>query len=104
MEEKEKLKNALDGLAKTIDSNPCGMGRSMFCILAMLVGELCKFFQRKQYLSCDEAAAMLGISTRTLRRRVKEGKIPQPKHYGHWEVSFLRKDIEENISQNKKNS
>lgn len=94
MEEKEKLKNAIDGLSKIIDTNPCGMGKGMFYVLALLVTEMCKFFQRKQYLSCDEAASILGISTRTLRRRVKEGKIPAPKHYGHWEVSFRREDIE----------
>lgn len=98
MSEKEQLKDALSNLNKVIDDNPCGMGRSMFSVLALLTKEAVKFFKRKRYLSTDEAARMIGVSPRTLRRRVKEGLIPPPKHYGHWEVSYKREDIEEYIS------
>ena len=99
MKEKENLKEALSNLNKVIDDNPCGMGRGMFVILSLLTKEAVRFFRRKQYLSSDEAARMIGISPRTLRRRVKEGLIPPPRHYGHWEVSYRSEDIEEYISR-----
>ena len=98
MNEKEQLKGAIDNLVRVIDDNPCGMGRAMFLVLSMLVKEIVKFSRGKRYLSTDEAARMIGISPRTLRRRVQEGLIPPPKHYGHWEVSYKREDIEEYIS------
>lgn len=97
MKEKEELKEAVEKLIKVIDENPCGMGRAMFWALAQFVKEAVKFFRRKRYLSTDEAAAMLGISPRTLRRRVQEGAIPPPRHYGHWEVSYRYEDIENYI-------
>lgn len=98
MSEKEQLKGAIDNLVRVIDDNPCGMGRAMFWALALFVKEMCKFFKRKRYLSTEEASAILGISPRTLRRRVREGLIPPPKHYGHWEVSYRYEDIEEYIN------
>ena len=98
MKEQEELKEAVAKLVKVIDENPCGMGRAMFLVLSMLVKEIVKFSRGKRYLSTDEAARMIGISPRTLRRRVQEGLIPPPKHYGHWEVSYKREDIEEYIS------
>ena len=94
MNEKEQLKEAVGNLIKVIDENPCGMGKGMFIVLTLLIKELVKFSRGKRYLSTDEAAKLLGISPRTLRRRVKEGLIPPPKHYGHWEVSYKREDIE----------
>lgn len=94
MNEKEQLKEAVGNLIKVIDENPCGMGKAMFIVLTLLIKELVKFSRGKRYLSTDEAAKLLGISPRTLRRRVKEGLIPPPKHYGHWEVSYKREDIE----------
>ena len=97
MKEQEELKDAIGKLIKVIDENPCGMGRAMFWALAQFVKEAVKFFKRKRYLSTDEAAAMLGISPRTLRRRVQEGAIPPPRHYGHWEVSYRYEDIENYI-------
>ena len=97
MKEQEELKEAVEKLIKVIDENPCGMGRAMFWALAQFVKEAVKFFKRKRYLSTDEAAAMLGISPRTLRRRVQEGAIPPPRHYGHWEVSYRYEDIENYI-------
>ena len=97
MKEQEELKDAIGKLIKVIDENPCGMGRAMFWALAQFVKEAVKFFRRKRYLSTDEAAAMLGISPRTLRRRVQEGVIPPPRHYGHWEVSYRYEDIENYI-------
>ena len=98
MKEKEDLKEAVEKLIKVIDENPCGMGRATFWALSLFVKEVVKFFKRKRYLSTDEAAAMIGISPRTLRRRVKEGLLPPPKHYGHWEVSYKLEDIEEYIA------
>lgn len=95
MSEKEQLKGAIDNLVRVIDDNPCGMGRAMFWALALFVKEMCKFFKRKRYLSTEEASTILGVSPRTLRRRVKEGLIPPPKHYGHWEVSYKYEDIED---------
>lgn len=97
MKEQEELKDAVAKLVNVIDENPCGMGRAMFWTLALFVKEMCKFFKRKRYLSTEEASTMLGISPRTLRRRVKEGLIPPPRHYGHWEVSYRYEDIEEYI-------
>lgn len=99
MSEKEQLKGAIDNLVRVIDDNPCGMGRAMFLVLSMLVKEIVKFSRGKRYLSTDEAARMIGISPRTLRRRVQEGLIPPPKHYGHWEVSYKREDIYKRISE-----
>lgn len=98
MKEQDQLKEALSNLNKVIDDNPCGMGRSMFTILALLTKEAAKFFRRKRYLSSDEAARMIGVSPRTLRRRVKEGLIPSPRHDGHREVSYKYEDIEDYIS------
>lgn len=95
MKEKEELKDAVTKLVNVIDENPCGMGKAMFWALALFVKELVKFLKRKRYLSVEEASAMLGVSPRTLRRRVKEGLIPPPKHYGHWEVSYKYEDIED---------
>ena len=100
MEEKEKLKQAIGDLNKVIDDNPCGMGRSMFVILALLTKEAAKFFRRKRFLSQDEAARMIGVSPRTLRRRVKEGLIPPPRHDGHREVSYRYEDIDNYINRN----
>lgn len=97
MKEQEELKDAVAKLVNVIDENPCGMGRAMFWALALFVKEMCKFFKRKRYLSTEEASTILGISPRTLRRRVKEGLIPPPRHYGHWEVSYRYEDIEEYI-------
>lgn len=94
MNEKEQLKDAVGNLIKVIDENPCGMGKAMYIVLTMLIKEIVKFSRGKRYLSTDEAAKLLGISPRTLRRRVQEGLIPPPKHYGHWEVSYKREDIE----------
>ena len=94
MNEKEELKEAVGNLIKVIDENPCGMGKAMYIVLTMLIKEIVKFSRGKRYLSTDEAAKLLGISPRTLRRRVQEGLIPPPKHYGHWEVSYKREDIE----------
>ena len=98
MKEKEDLKEAVEKLIKVIDENPCGMGRATFWALTLFVKEAVRFFCNKRYLSTDEAARMLGISPRTLRRRVEEGLLSPPKHYGHWEVSYKREDIEEYIS------
>ena len=95
MKEKEELKEAVTKLVNVIDENPCGMGKAMFWALALFVKELVKFLKRKRYLSVEEASTMLGVSPRTLRRRVKEGLIPPPKHYGHWEVSYKYEDIED---------
>ena len=100
MREQEELKDAVTKLVKVIDENPCGMGRAMFWALSLFVKEMCKFLKRKRYLSTEEASTMLGISPRTLRRRVKEGLIPPPRHYGHWEVSYRYEDIENYINQN----
>lgn len=100
MKEKDELKKALSNLNKVIDDNPCGMGRSMFTVLALLTKEAVKFFKRKRYLSTDEAARMIGVSPRTLRRRVKEGLIPAPRHDGHREVSYRYEDIEDYIASN----
>lgn len=100
MKEKDDLKQALSNLNKVIDDNPCGMGRSMFSVLALLTKEAVKFFKRKRYLSTDEAARMIGVSPRTLRRRVKEGLIPAPRHDGHREVSYRYEDIEDYIASN----
>ena len=100
MSEKEQLKGAIDNLVRVIDDNPCGMGRATFWALTLFVTETVRFFCNKRYLSTDEAARMLGISPRTLRRRVEEGLLPPPKHYGHWEVSYKREDIEEYINKN----
>ena len=94
MKEQDELKDAVTRLIKVIDENPCGMGRAMFYALTLLVKEACKFLSRKRYLSTEEAATMLGVSPRTLRRRVQEGLIPRPRHYGHLSVSFKYEDIE----------
>ena len=102
MKEKEDLKDALSNLNRVIDDNPCGMGRSMFNVLALLAKESVKYFKRKRYLSTDEAARMIGVSPRTLRRRIKDGLLPPPRHYGHWEVSHRLEDIENYIAQNNK--
>lgn len=99
MKEQEELKEAVAKLVKVIDENPCGMGKAAFWALAIFVKEIVRFFRTKRYLSTDEAARMIGISPRTLRRRVQEGLIPPPKHYGHWEVSYKREDIEEYIGK-----
>ena len=101
MKEQEELKDAINKLVKLIDENPCGMGRAMFWVLAQFIKEAVKFFRRKRYLSTDEAATLLGISPRTLRRRVKDGLIPPPRHYGHWEVSYRLEDIEMYMTNNK---
>lgn len=101
MKQQDELKEAIGRLIKIIDDNPCGMGAATFWALTMLVKEFIKFFCAKRYLSTDEAAKMLGISPRTLRRRVEEGLIPRPKHYGHWAVSYKREDIEQYINENK---
>lgn len=98
----EDLKQALANLNTTIDTNPCGMGSATFYVLALFIKEIVKFTRSKQYLSSDEAARMIGISPRTLRRRVQEGLIPPPKHFGHWEVSYRRQDIEEYINKQNK--
>lgn len=101
MDGKEKMKEALADLNSAIDTNDCGMGSSTFVILAVFIREVVKFVRRKQYLSTDEAARMIGVSPRTLRRRVEEGLIPPPKHYGHHEVSYRYEDIEMYLSHNK---
>lgn len=98
MKEQEELKEAVAKLVKVIDENPCAMGKAAFWALAITVKEIVRFFRTKRHLSTDEAARMIGISPRTLRRRVQEGLIPPPRHYGHWEVSYKREDIEEYIS------
>jgi excisionase family DNA binding protein len=95
MDGKQKIKAALADLDSAIDSNDCGMGSSTFVVLAVFIREIVKFVRRKRYLSTDEAARMIGVSPRTLRRRVEEGLIPPPKHYGHHEVSYRYEDIEE---------
>lgn len=102
MKEQEELKDAVAKLVNVIDENPCGMGRAMFLVLSMLVKEIVKFSHGKRYLSTDEAARMIGISPRTLRRRVQEGLIPPPRHYGHWEVSYRYEDIEYYIQHHRK--
>ena len=99
---KEQLQLAIKGLHEAINENNCGMGSSTFLVLALFIREIVKFSRGKQYLSADEAARMIGISPRTLRRRVQEGLIPPPKHYGHWEVSYRRQDIEEYINKQNK--
>ena len=99
MDGKQKIKAALQDLDSAIDSNDCGMSSSTFVVLAVFIREIVKFANRKRYLSTDEAARMVGVSPRTLRRRVKEGLIPPPKHYGHHEVSHKVEDIEAYISR-----
>lgn len=101
MDGKEKMKEALADLNSAIDTNDCGMGSSTFVILAVFIREIVKFVRRKRYLSTDEAARMIGVSPRTLRRRVEEGLIPPPKHYGHHEVSYRYEDIETYLSHNR---
>lgn len=104
MKEKEELKNALDGLSKAVEDNPCGMGAATFMVIALFIREIVRFARGKRFLSTDEAARLIGISPRTLRRRVQERLLPPPKHYGHWEVSYKREDIEAYINkQNIKN-
>ena len=98
MDGKQKIKAALADLNSTIDSNDCGMSSSTFVVLAVFIREIVKFAKRKRYLSTDEAARMVGVSPRTLRRRVEEGLIPPPKHYGHHEVSYKYEDIEAYIA------
>lgn len=99
MDGKQKIKAALQDLDSAIDSNDCGMSSSTFVVLAVFIREIVKFANRKRYLSTDEAARMVGVSPRTLRRRVKEGLIPPPKHNGHHEVSYKVEDIEAYISR-----
>ena len=99
MDGKQKMKAALQDLDSAIDSNDCGMGSSTFVMLAVFIREIVKFAKRKRYLSTDEAARMVGVSPRTLRRRVEEGLIPPPKHYGHHEVSYKYEDIEAYIAK-----
>ena len=99
MDGKQKIKAALQDLDSAIDSNDCGMSSSTFVVLAVFIREIVKFANRKRYLSTDEAARMVGVSPRTLRRRVEEGLIPPPKHYGHHEVSYKYEDIEAYISR-----
>lgn len=99
---KEELKQALVGLSKAVEENPCSMGSATFLVLALFIKEIVRFTRSKQYLSSEEAARMIGISPRTLRRRVQEGLLPPPKHYGHWEVSYKREDIEEYINKQNK--
>lgn len=98
---KDKLRESIKDLEKVIDDNPCGMGNAMFAVLCVLIKEFIKHVKGKRYLSTEEAAYMLGISPRTLRRRVKDGDIPPPKHYGHWEVSYKREDIEAYLERKK---
>lgn len=100
MDGKQKIKAALLDLDSAIDSNDCGMSSSTFVVLAVFIREVVKFAKRKRYLSTDEAARMVGVSPRTLRRRVEEGLIPPPKHYGHHEVSYKYEDIEAYIAKN----
>lgn len=52
-------------------------------------------------MSREEAANMLGVSTRTLARMVDAGKIEAPKRNGHREQSYSRASIEEYMEKNK---
>lgn len=98
---KGALMGAMDELKRVVEENPCGMSAALFGVVAACVMGLCSFFRKKRFLSADEAARLMGVSTRTLRRRVQQGVIPAPKHYGHWEVAFRREDIEEYLEKEK---
>lgn len=46
-------------------------------------------------LSIEETARYFGVSTRTIRRRVQEGKLPKPHRQGHKEITFYTDEIDE---------
>ena len=50
-----------------------------------------------RYISTTEAARLLGVTTNTVRRWVKAGKIRGKKIMGRWRV--LREDIEKLIEE-----
>lgn len=52
-------------------------------------------FFEKEYYTSDEVAKLLGVTKRSIRNYIKEGKITGTKYGGRW--NFTKEDIEDYI-------
>lgn len=89
---RKKLQAVLKALDALVDANPCGMSDEQLSKMADDIQYLIDI-KHRQEVSREEAAVMLGISTRSFRRLVIEGKIPQGHRNGHKELSWYVDDI-----------
>ena len=93
MNGKEELYKLADEIKEFADENPCDMD---FVTMEVIARAARSFLEHllTPLLSRDQAAQHLGVSTRTLGRLVKQGKIAKPKRRGFQKISFSRSDLD----------
>lgn len=48
----------------------------------------------REWISLDEAAAICGVTTKTIRRRISEGKLPAYRMAGRPTIRLKRSDVD----------
>lgn len=98
MSGKDEMCRLCDEIKMMSQSGKCSE-ITMHTVAASVRGMMKAFIEPE--LSREEAANMLGVSTRTLSRMVDAGKIEAPRRHGHKEQSYSRASIEEYIEKKK---
>lgn len=81
MSGKKRLLAVLKSIEMLVESNPCGWNDERMESLSDDLQALVSV-KHRQEVSRDGAARILGVSTRTLRRKVSNGEIPPPHRTG----------------------
>lgn len=75
------------------EANPCGWNSDKLTAVADTLKALISLRVRVG-MSREQLARYLGVSTRTIQRRVREGRLPQPHHDGHKEITFYLDEVD----------
>ncbi|MCQ2349105.1 MAG: helix-turn-helix domain-containing protein [Paludibacteraceae bacterium] len=89
---KEELINVAREIEELATNNPCGASESVLISIARGLRALIRT-KVKTEVSREEASRILGVSTRTFRRLVVDGKIPKGYRNGHKELSWYVEDL-----------
>lgn len=97
----KELDDALEEFKLANHNNTCGWSDQEKMDLAKALKSLVRI-KMKIDMSMEQLASYLGVSPRTVRRRVAEGLLPRGKHWGHKELSFLKDEVDEYLTKNRK--
>lgn len=92
----EKGAEALANLGKEIsllaEKNYCGWSDDLLYSTAQCLSALIHI-KINLPMSKEDLARYLGVSPRTIQRRVEQNRLPKPKHIGHQKVSFMLDEV-----------
>lgn len=81
MSGKKRLLAVLKSIEMLVESNPCGWNDERMESLSDDLQALVSV-KHRQEVSRDGAARILGVSTRTIHRKVSKGELPTPHRNG----------------------